>query len=1003
MAREVKGWDKRTISAVLGWRKGNAPALRREADAKALEGEELAAAGHHAEALLAYEAAIELYPKHYLAQFGRAKIMVERQHPDGLNALTAVSRAFPTKFIPYKRRFEALLGRGAYDDAAAVLAEAGTHLPDEPRVGDLLRRLSDRRGVQPGAAEHGAAHRPSHERRSDGFRRSFQTAPAFNDYLPTFRSGIDALEQQALRERSYRTRELLALTATEGLFGFATLVDVLRRMPSGRLAGSLTSALNLPGYRSKALVALARVVAAQEIAPTDLSDARMIYDFVKRTQPDAMRDIDWVQLLLLPAGDDLARAFGDLERSGLAARDPVDFALILANLMLRDKELAKQGDAALFALNTLYRQGGIEGVRIRDEARPLASLTTDPLDHIVPEGPLATIIMTTYEPGESLDLAMRSVLEQSWRNIELIVVDDASSSEAFRRVQDWAGRDRRVRVLRNDRNQGTYVSKNRGLAEARGVFVTCHDSDDWSHGRKIELQVESLIASDAVASVSRWARCAPDLQFQSFSGRGTLAYENPSSLLYRREAVLEKVGFYDSVRTGADSEFKARVEMVFRRDAASTGRNPLSFGQVHDASLTANNLGRGWFSPERLAYRGAWRRWHQRLRDEGVSPFVPREADRTRFAVPDALLPDGSTPGTGDAIPYYDAILIGDFRMAGSNTIAAVEEIKAQARAGLRTAVCQVGSFRKGVLAQEFIDPPMQDAISAGLADRIDIGDRVKAGLVTIRYPAIFQFAERSRTGIEAERVVVVVSQPPAERDTRDRRYDLPETVGNIQRIFGAPQTWAPIGPLVRGAMAAHIGDTSFARADWSNVIDIAEWPGPRQKVIGVEPVIGRHGRDDHTKWPATADEILAAYPSEAGIKVRILGGARSAGRVVGLVPARWEVLAFDAENPRDFLRSIDFFVYFHHPDRSEEFGRTIIEAAASGCVAILPPAFEPLMKDGAIYCAPDEVTQIVRRLHADPAAFRAQSRKGYDHVAHNFCYEMHVDRVASARRGDPL
>jgi hypothetical protein len=97
---------------------------------------------------------------------------------------------------------------------------------------------------------------------------------------------------------------------------------------------------------------------------------------------------------------------------------------------------------------------------------------------------------------------------------------------------------------------------------------------------------------------------------------------------------------------------------------------------------------------------------------------------------------------------------------------------------------------------------------------------------------------------------------------------------------------------------------------------------------------------------------------------------------------------------PERFLSTVDFFVYFHHSRWVEAFGRTVIEAMASGAVAVLPPHFETLFADGAIYAEPDEVRELVRRLHADRRAFVRQSRRGAALVAQRFGPAVHVERL---------
>jgi len=97
---------------------------------------------------------------------------------------------------------------------------------------------------------------------------------------------------------------------------------------------------------------------------------------------------------------------------------------------------------------------------------------------------------------------------------------------------------------------------------------------------------------------------------------------------------------------------------------------------------------------------------------------------------------------------------------------------------------------------------------------------------------------------------------------------------------------------------------------------------------------------------------------------------------VVGDIPTNWQVTPFNHTPPSKFLATIDFFVYYHHPDWVEAYGRSIIEAMAAGCVPVLHPRFRDLFGDGAIYALPANVLQTVQHLHQSPNRFIAQSTR---------------------------
>ncbi|WP_354686587.1 glycosyltransferase family A protein [Cupriavidus necator] len=259
-------------------------------------------------------------------------------------------------------------------------------------------------------------------------------------------------------------------------------------------------------------------------------------------------------------------------------------------------------------------------------------------------GPLVSVLMTTFETGERADVAIASVLEQSYRNLELIVVDDASRDGTPDVIRSWARRDNRVKFIQLDRNGGTYLAKNIGLGHASGTFVTCHDSDDWSHPSKIERQVKPLLDDEQlIATTSNWIRLQDDGVFFSRQVH-PLSRINPSSPLFRKDKIRLQAGMWDNVRTGADSEFLARIRLVFGPAAVHRVVEPLAFGSHREGSLmTASSTGYSdaGISPQRLAYWEAWSRWHvENLRAGGKPRLVEdimSQATCRPFPAPDAI------------------------------------------------------------------------------------------------------------------------------------------------------------------------------------------------------------------------------------------------------------------------------------------------------------------------------------------------------------------------------
>jgi glycosyltransferase involved in cell wall biosynthesis len=107
------------------------------------------------------------------------------------------------------------------------------------------------------------------------------------------------------------------------------------------------------------------------------------------------------------------------------------------------------------------------------------------------DSPLVSVIMPIYRPDQRFFLAaVRSVLNQSYPNLELIIVEDPSDVLAVRLLTDIA--DQRVQLIENTRRTSLAAQHNRGLREARSDLVALLDADDIAEPSRIQLQVEIM-------------------------------------------------------------------------------------------------------------------------------------------------------------------------------------------------------------------------------------------------------------------------------------------------------------------------------------------------------------------------------------------------------------------------------------------------------------------------------------------------------------------------------
>jgi len=101
---------------------------------------------------------------------------------------------------------------------------------------------------------------------------------------------------------------------------------------------------------------------------------------------------------------------------------------------------------------------------------------------------LVSIIMPSYNTEEFISEAIKSILKQTYDNWELIIVDDCSTDNTDNVVSGFLN-DPRILYLKNEKNAGAAVSRNRALREAKGKWIAFLDSDDLWHPQKLEKQI----------------------------------------------------------------------------------------------------------------------------------------------------------------------------------------------------------------------------------------------------------------------------------------------------------------------------------------------------------------------------------------------------------------------------------------------------------------------------------------------------------------------------------
>lgn len=109
---------------------------------------------------------------------------------------------------------------------------------------------------------------------------------------------------------------------------------------------------------------------------------------------------------------------------------------------------------------------------------------------------LISVIVPVYKVEKYLDCCVQSIVDQTYTNLEIILVDDGSPDNCPAMCDAWAMRDNRIRVI-HKKNGGLSDARNAGMAVATGVYIAFVDSDDWVDSRYISAMYQSIGDTDA--------------------------------------------------------------------------------------------------------------------------------------------------------------------------------------------------------------------------------------------------------------------------------------------------------------------------------------------------------------------------------------------------------------------------------------------------------------------------------------------------------------------------
>lgn len=187
-----------------------------------------------------------------------------------------------------------------------------------------------------------------------------------------------------------------------------------------------------------------------------------------------------------------------------------------------------------------------------------------------------SILLPVYNNKDDIVNAIQSVIDQTYKDWELIIIDDCSTDGTKELIKQYNKCN--FVFIENIKNVGVYSSLNNGLLRAKGEYIARIDSDDRYISTFLEKSINILDTHPQIMMVKSL--------YQREGGRPVCG---EITSVYRK-AVIDKIGYYDSIRFGADTEFDYRFKKVFGNHKIYKLNEVTYHAKRREGSLTTSKI-----------------------------------------------------------------------------------------------------------------------------------------------------------------------------------------------------------------------------------------------------------------------------------------------------------------------------------------------------------------------------------------------------------------------------
>lgn len=814
------------------------------------------------------------------------------------------------------------------------------------------------------------------------------TNPVDAYYRHKAKTNLRVLYRFGIQSRSLQIRDVFAKASSDRNLPLSDLLISIAGVSLQDLSTTEKRSLSL-SFDSSILLALADLLANTARGDFDTIAAVEIYKFVYCLYGKESFTTNQ-KLLYVEALSDAGQHEQAWDLAGQFAVN--DLAPLQQELLYLQRVRQSAVDVSdwVDTFNVIAEEIGLTKLRLLpDENKPaldrLAAASLAPVN-----GPKVSVIVPTYCPGPGIHTAIRGLLEQTWQNLEIVIVDDASPPE-FRNVfTELSELDSRIRVLHQETNAGAYVARNTGLAAATGDYITTADDDDWSHPDKIASQASILEEnSSLIATTSAHIRTTENLELRRLNSSPKFLQMNYSSLMFRRE-VIEEIGGWDTVNRGADSEFYSRLKEYYGKNSIlSLTNRPLALSRVRRGSLTDGEMYRGFISTPRVLYLWAIRQWRWDLGKINKKPVIHKDEPRP-YAIPSNFESGQRHRNYG----RFDVVYAADFFRQAKHIDLILNELETLSESGLRVGYMHLYSpetNRPEGFPKRLFELQLKNRIT-----QLSLEDTAETDLLLVQGTATGMFLDQVRSCLQSRRGIVIDRPQPELAGAENRIPSIfPQALRNLDRAFNAAFEIIRVPAQAPESLVGFVPDNR-------NIGDQQGW-GPHVRRISGQirlpsskPVVGFHSYGNRYRYPGSAKDFSDIYLSDA-FSTRIFGQQKLLRKKFGNgLIEKLDLIDPSEMSEQDFLDGIDFWVYFPNDRLVDCLWEPVLKAMSAGKVVILPHRLEDIYGSAAVYAEKHQVSAKIQELSAQSDAYRLQAEEGLTFVTQRFSSTAFLARIGT-------